>query len=187
VNSAALRAAERLAARSGVELAITDHVQHLPHFTPDQESDPPEAVRVFRRVLEQADAVVLAVPEYAFGIPGAFKNAIDWTVGSGSLDGKHVAVLSVAPPGRGTDVRHALGRVLTAINAHVTHHSVPVKPSDRDAGGEIRDLGVLDSLAAVVAAVAPRSAATQGPLRSARDRSGQRPREEAGNDDPSLC
>ena len=163
VNSAALRAAERWAARRGIEIAIDELLSQLPHFTPDLESDPPDAVKAFRCVLEHADAVVLAVPEYAFGIPGAFKNAIDWTVGSGSLDGKHVAVLSVAPPGRGTDVRHALARVLAAINAQVTYHGVSVGPSDRDADGEIRDPGLVEALGDVVAAVA-RDA--QLPLRS---------------------
>jgi NAD(P)H-dependent FMN reductase len=34
--------------------------------------------------------VLLAVPEYALGIPGAFKNALDWTVGSASLYRKPV-------------------------------------------------------------------------------------------------
>ena len=52
--------------------------------------------------------MLLAVPEYAFGIPGSFKNALDWTVGGGSLYRKPVAVLSVAPPGRGEQVRQAL-------------------------------------------------------------------------------
>jgi len=154
VNSAALRAAGRWAERSGIEFVIDEHLPQLPHFTPDDEGDPPNAVRIFRKALEHADAVVLAVPEYAFGIPGAFKNAIDWTVGSGSLDGKRVAVLSVALPGRGTDVRHALGRVLAAINAQVSYHSVPVAQSDRDASGEIRDPGVVDALGDVVATVA---------------------------------
>ena len=154
VNSAALRAAEGWAVRSGIEFAIDDHVRQLPHFTPDREGDPPDAVKAFRSTLDHAAAVLLAVPEYAFGIPGAFKNAIDWTVGDGSLDGKHVAVLSVAPSTRGADVRHALGRVLTAINARVTYHSVPVAPFERDGDGEIRDAGLVAALGDVVAAVA---------------------------------
>ena len=62
----------------------------------------------FRATCVQAEAVLFAVPEYAFGIPGAFKNALDWTVGSGALYRKPVAVLSVAPSGRGTQVRRAL-------------------------------------------------------------------------------
>jgi NAD(P)H-dependent FMN reductase len=163
VNSAALRALAEWTRPRGLEVLVDDHVARLPLFNPDQEADAPPAVREFRRILADASGVILAVPEYAFGIPGAFKNAVDWTVGSGSLDGKHVAVLSVSPPARGTDVRHALGRVLTAVNAHVTYHSVPVAPTDRDDDGEIRDAGVVAALGAVVVALT-RSA--QLPLRA---------------------
>jgi chromate reductase len=159
VNSAALRALAARAKQQGIDVDIDEQLRRLPLFDPDRESDVPAAVAEFRRALERADAVLLAVPEYAFGIPGAFKNALDWTVGSGSLDGKRVAVLSVAHPSRGVDVRHALGRVLTAVNAQVTFHNVPVSQSDRDADGEIRDAGVLDALGAVAGQLA------QAPLR----------------------
>ena len=62
----------------------------------------------FREACEAAAGVLLAVPEYAFGIPGAFKNALDWTVGSASLYLKPITVLKVSPPGRGASVRSAL-------------------------------------------------------------------------------
>ena len=163
VNSAALRATADAAARSGLELRIDTRFAQLPLFNPDLEADVPQVVVEFRAALAGADAVLLAVPEYAFGIPGALKNAIDWTVGSGSLDGKRVGVLSVAPPGRGSDVRHALGRVLTAINARFTCHHVPVAPGDRDAAGEIRNPTVIEQLGDVAAALARD---TQSPLRS---------------------
>jgi len=157
VNSAALRAAERWAVQRGIAFAIHEPLRELPYFTPDEEEETPDAVTAFRSTLAGADAVVLAVPEYAFGIPGAFKNALDWTVGSGSFDGKRVAVLSVAPTGRGADVRHALGRVLTAVNALVSYHSVPVVPSDRGGDGEIRNPAVIRGLGELVAALSERS------------------------------
>ena len=103
--------------------------------------------------------MLLAVPEYAFGIPGAFKNALDWTVGSGSLYRKPVAVLSVAPPGRGTHVREALGLVLRALGADAAHHRVPVSRSDLRADGEVGDPGILEELAGVVRDLALRASA----------------------------
>lgn len=163
VNSAALRAMAAAAGRGGIEVRIDEHLSQLPLFDPDREADAPAAVIGFRSALECADAVLFAVPEYAFGIPGAFKNAIDWTVGSGSLDGKRVAVLSVAPTGRGSDVRHALGRVLTAVNAQFTLHHVPVAPADRDEDGEIRNPEVVELLASLAATLAR---GTQVPLSS---------------------
>ena len=78
----------------------------------------------FRVACERAAAVLLAVPEYAFGIPGAFKNALDWTVGSGSLYDKPVGVIDVALPGRGEHARHALDLVLEAVGARVTRYRI---------------------------------------------------------------
>ena len=127
LNTAALRAAAD-AARRGIPVAIDESVRMLPHFDPDLESWPPDAVQRFREACEGADAVLLAVPEYAFGIPGAFKNALDWTVGSGALSRKPVAVLSVAPAGRGRKVRKALERVMQALDCDLSYHSVPIAP-----------------------------------------------------------
>src|SRR5262245_35885591 len=105
VNGAALRAAASAAARDRIPLTISDAVRELPPFDPDLEASPPLVVVRFRAACEAAAGVLFAVPEYAFGIPGAFKNALDWTVGSGSLYRKHVALLNVAPPGRGARAR----------------------------------------------------------------------------------
>ena len=156
VNSAALRAAAAQAARSGVAVTIDDSVRTLPPFDPDVEALPPDAALRFRAACEASPAVLLAVPEYAFGIPGAFKNALDWTVGSGSLYRKPVALLNVAPAGRGAQAREALVRVLTALDADVTLHSVLVTQRDIGPGGEIGDPTILDQLQAVVAELASR-------------------------------
>ena len=170
LNSSALRAAVRAAARSGLEIVIDAAPATLPPFSPDLEPAPPGAVLRFREACERADAILLAVPEYAFGIPGAFKNALDWTVGSGSLSRKPIALLSVAPPGRGAHVVQALDAVLTALDADVVHHAVPVAVADRGADGEIRDPRIVEALHAVVtelcAHARSRSARAQALLRS---------------------
>ena len=72
-------------------------------------------------------------------IPGAFKNALDWTVASGSLYRKPVALLSVAPLGRGANVRRALELVFKALDCDASYHSVPLVPADLDQDGELRD------------------------------------------------
>ena len=162
VNTAALRAAAAAAARSGIAVSFDDAPRALPQFDPDLEASPPEAAARFRSACEQADALLFAVPEYAFGIPGAFKNALDWTVGAGSLDHKPVALLHVAPPGRGARVREALTHVLTALAADVTHHELPIGRHDRDARGRIADPLIVERLALVVVELATR--ATQAAL-----------------------
>jgi len=157
LNSAALRAVARLAAGSGIALAIDGSTRALPHFSPDLEADPPDAVQRFREACEGADAVLLAVPEYAFGIPGAFKNALDWTVGNGSIYRKPVALLSVAPRGRGGNVRHALELVFTALNCEVSYHSVAIVPADLDHDGELRDPTITRELLRVLEALVARA------------------------------
>ncbi len=159
INAAALRAAASAAARDGLTVRIDDWPRALPQFDPDLDALPPEAVRRFREACAEANGVLLAVPEYTFGIPGAFKNALDWTVRSGSFYQKPVALLHVAAPGRGTHVREALALVLRAHNADVTHHAVPVARRNRDANGEISDPRIVHQLRAVVAELAQRAGA----------------------------
>jgi NAD(P)H-dependent FMN reductase len=157
INSAVLRAAAAAAARDGILVTVDDSVRELPHFDPALEEAPPESVVRFRASCENAAGVLLAVPEYAFGIPGAFKNALDWTVGSGSLDRKPVAVLGVAPPGRGMHVREALRLVLSALGADDDYHWVPVARSDVGRDGEVGDPRILAELAGVVRDLAVRT------------------------------
>jgi len=159
INSAALRAAAAAAARHGVVVAIDDSMRALPFFSPDVEQFPPEEVRRFRETCRNAGGLLFAVPEYTFGIPGAFKNALDWLVGSGSLYQKPVALLHLASVGRGAHVREALAHVLRAHNAEVTHHLVPIATRDRDADGEIDETRIVGELWAVVAELAKRATA----------------------------
>jgi len=159
INSAALRAAAA-AAGDGVVVTLDDSVRALPHFSPDVDQFPPEAVRRFREVCANAGGLLFAVPEYTFGIPGAFKNALDWLVGSGSLYRKPVALLHLAPHGRGTHVREALAHALRAHNADVTDHLVPIGSRERDADGEISETRIVTELQGVVAELARRVSAT---------------------------
>ena len=157
INSSVLRAAAAAAAWDGISVTIDHSVRELPHFDPDLETQPPEEVLQFRAACQSAVGVLLAVPEYVFGIPGSFKNALDWTVGAGSLYRKPVSVLSVAHPGRGEHVRRALELVMKALDADVVHHSVPVVAGDRDEHGEIANARIIDELLAVVVELANRA------------------------------
>jgi chromate reductase len=150
INSAVLRATAHAALRDGAIIDIDDSVRKLPHFDPDLEGAPPYVVLRFLARCEDAAGLLFSVPEYAYGIPGSFKNALDWTVGSGSLYRKPIALLDVAPPGRGAHAREALDHVLRALDAEVSHYSVPVSQSNRDADGELSDTKTLDQLQAVV-------------------------------------
>jgi chromate reductase, NAD(P)H dehydrogenase (quinone) len=77
------------------ELCIYDGVGRLPHFTPDLDIEPaPGEVVALRARVRAADALVVCSPEYAHGIPGSLKNALDWLVSSDAIMDKHVLVWS---------------------------------------------------------------------------------------------
>ncbi len=76
-NRRLLRAAGALLP-PGVELVEWDGLAGLPAYDEDLEGSPPEAVREFLACVEDADALLIATPEYNSSLPGALKNAIDW-------------------------------------------------------------------------------------------------------------
>jgi chromate reductase len=76
-NRKLLRAAAALLP-PGVELVEWDGLAALPAFNEDLEASPPEPVVEFLKAVEEADALLIATPEYNASIPGALKNAIDW-------------------------------------------------------------------------------------------------------------
>jgi NAD(P)H-dependent FMN reductase len=150
VNTAALRVAVAAGTARGIPIELSDAIRMLPHFDPDLEGDPPEAAARFDRACAEAAGLLISVPEYAHGIPGAFKNALDWTVGTGSLYAKPVAVLDVAHGSRGGYVREALDHVFAAMQSHVVRYSLPITAADRDPDGEIRSAAVGDALLGIV-------------------------------------
>jgi NAD(P)H-dependent FMN reductase len=84
-----------MAATAAPDVRIWESLDHLPYFSPDADGD--SEVQALRQAVATADVVWICTPEYAGGMPGALKNALDWLVGSGELYGKHVVVLSAAP------------------------------------------------------------------------------------------
>ncbi len=94
-NSTLLRIAAALAP-AGVDFAIYGGIGDLPHFNPDIEESAGAAVADFRARLAQADGVLICSPEYAHGVPGVMKNALDWLVGTGDLMDKPIALLNAS-------------------------------------------------------------------------------------------
>src|SRR5579872_2146108 len=92
-NSALLRAAKTLT-NAQAAISLCNSLGALPLFNPDIENHPPTSVTYFRSQIATSDAILIASPEYAHGITGALKNALDWVVGSGEFFQKPVAVLN---------------------------------------------------------------------------------------------
>ena len=117
-NAALLRASAELAP-AGMKIIVWEGLASLPHFNPDLDVDePPPIVREFRQLLESADGVIISSPEYAHGVPGSLKNALDWLVSAGELVGKPVVVINAAPGG-GERAQASLLETLAAMNWNV--------------------------------------------------------------------
>ena len=133
-----------------VRVASSFDVADVPHFDPDAVDDPPDAVVRWRSYLDATDALVLAVPEYAASIPGTLKNALDWLVGSSTLYGMPIVVLSASSTG-GRNVLPAMALTLGYQGAIVVAtHGVEAPRSRFDASGRLVDAEVRDALGTIV-------------------------------------
>jgi len=120
-NTALLRAAQE-AAPPEIRIALFTQLEAVPAFNPDRETEtPPPAVAALRDNLRESDAVLISTPEYAHGIPGVLKNALDWLVGSGEFYEKPVAFLHASP--RGEIARASLKEVLVTMGAQFVFDS----------------------------------------------------------------
>ncbi|WP_160715278.1 NADPH-dependent FMN reductase [Chitinophaga solisilvae] len=136
---------------------LFDGLMNIPPFNPDQdlhaESAPP-AVAGFRQLLREADAVLISTPEYAIGVPGVLKNAIDWTVSSMEFSGKPVALITAGTSGH--KAHQSLLGTLLIIESRITADAqlvisgVKTKVSD---SGTITDPATADSLRRLITAL----------------------------------
>jgi NAD(P)H-dependent FMN reductase len=138
-NEVLLRAAA-FCAPPGMTLTAFTGLDTLPHFSPDLDVDPPpEAVRRFRELLASADGFVISSPEYAHGVPGSLKNALDWVVSSGELGHKPVVLLN-ASAGTGEFAERALRDTLEVMEAKVLSASAGLFVKNKvDAEGRLTD------------------------------------------------
>jgi chromate reductase len=97
LNTAVLYAACRLAP-AGVQIEIFDGIGQFPFFNSDLEGEHlPQEVANFRTIIDAADGLLISSPEYARGVAGVMKNALDWLVGSQEFPGKPVALINTSP------------------------------------------------------------------------------------------
>lgn len=158
LNSMLLRATARLAP-AGMEVRLFTGLGDLPLFNPDIEAADPAPVAKLRNSIIEADALVIASPEYAHGVTGVIKNALDWMVGNESFINKPVALFNASP--RATHARAALGETLRTMSANLVEQAcitVPLLGSGRSEEEIVRDTvmsssiaGALESLRGVVA------------------------------------
>jgi chromate reductase, NAD(P)H dehydrogenase (quinone) len=118
-NTAALEALARLAPE-GVKVLVYGDLATLPPFNPDddiEDKPKPEPVETLRTLVDASDALVIAVPEYAHGLPGALKNALDWLVASETFAGKPTALVNTSP--RAFHAQASLREILSTMAARL--------------------------------------------------------------------
>ncbi len=116
-NAAALEAAARLAP-SGVTIELYQKLGELPHFNQDLDNEKlPPIVGELRALIGAVDGVLISSPEYARGVPGTLKNALDWLVGSFEFPNKFVALINVSP--RATHAQASLTTTLETMSARI--------------------------------------------------------------------
>ena len=100
-------------------ITIFEGLSELPHFNPDIDNESvPEHVTGFRQQVRDADGILICTPEYAIGVPGTLKNAIDWTVSSMEFSQKPVALITASLSGE--RAHQSLLGTLLIIEARMT-------------------------------------------------------------------
>jgi chromate reductase len=150
-NTSALTAAARLAP-DGMNIVIFDGLARLPYFNPDLDTDsPPNEVRTFRREVGRSDGLLICSPEYARGVAGAMKNALDWLVGSVEFPGKPVALFNTSPRATHSDAQLRL--TLTTMAGRLIESAsitLPLLGRNLDANGIIANAGLSESIRAAL-------------------------------------
>jgi chromate reductase len=118
-----------------VELVVFEGLAEIPAYDHDLEDLAPDAVDELKRAVADADAVLIATPEYNGSIPGALKNALDWVsrpIAESPIRSKPVAVIGASTGGFGAVwAQRELKKVLGLMGARVLDAEVPVAKADR--------------------------------------------------------
>jgi chromate reductase len=104
-NRGLISAAQELAP-PGMQILVFDRLGDLPHYNFDlEQAAEPEPVAALRAAIREADALLIATPEYNYSVPGVLKNAIDWAsrpAGRSVLNRKPAAIMGASGGGSGT-------------------------------------------------------------------------------------
>jgi chromate reductase len=128
-NTFLLQAAARVAP-AGTDVLFYDGLASLPHFNPDLDTEGGAvtgSVQQLRDLLIRADAVLVSSPEYAHGVPGSFKNMLDWLVSVGELVGKRIALLNASQVG-GAYAQAQIVETLRTMNWKVVDEACRLEP-----------------------------------------------------------
>ena len=137
-NTAAIKALTQLAPRH-VDI-VQGSIGDLPLFNPDLEGSPIPALGQLKDILNESDGFVIASPEYAHGISGPLKNALDWLVSGEEFPDIPIMLINTSP--RALHAVAALMEVLRTMTGNIIEEafvSIPLLGSGLDAEGIVTD------------------------------------------------
>jgi chromate reductase, NAD(P)H dehydrogenase (quinone) len=138
-NTTLLQSAIELAP-TNIKIKLYGRLNDLPHFNPDLENNDIPAVTDLQAQIKWADGLLISTPEYAHGIPGVLKNALDWLVSSEDFMGKPIAIFNASP--RATHAQASLIEIVTTMAGRVIPEAsiaIPLMGKKLDAAGIIAD------------------------------------------------
>jgi len=118
------------------DMIVDTSLGTLPLFNPDHEEDDIASVRELKNLVRISDGLIIASPEYAHGISGVLKNALDWLVSTVDFPGMPVALLNASP--RATHAQAALREVINTMSGDIVEDasiSIPLLGSNLDSTG----------------------------------------------------
>jgi NAD(P)H-dependent FMN reductase len=121
-----------------MSVTLFNRLGDLPLFNPDCEADPPDVVTNFRAQVAKADALLIASPEYAHGVTGTIKNALDWLVSFEPFAYKPVGILNASPRAHHADaaLREIL-RTMAAVVVEPASITIPLLGAKLDEDGMV--------------------------------------------------
>jgi chromate reductase, NAD(P)H dehydrogenase (quinone) len=122
--------------KDAFNISVYEGIERLPHFNPDDNDNAPQVVISFRHRVATADAVIICTPEYAHGVPGSLKNAIDWCISSNAFSEKPTALITASTDG--TNAHQSLLETLRTIEAkNVEQHQLLIQFAGTKVGNGI--------------------------------------------------
>lgn len=162
-NGRLLRAAAALAPFA---TTFYEKLGELPHFNPDLDGEGaalPATVIELREVVQRASALVICTPEYAHGVPGSLKNALDWLVSSSAILDKPIAVLNASS--RATHADASLRETLRTMAARIIDEASIVIALDGRKKMSVDEMSTDDGIASALREAMNALAQATGDLR----------------------
>ena len=149
-NTALLQAAIAVSPEN-IEMKLYGGLDKLPHFNPDLEPTEPQSVTDLQTQLRWSDGLIISSPEYAHGVPGVLKNALDWLVSKEEFVGKPVALFNASP--RAIYAQASLIEIITTMAGRIVPEAsitVSLLGKNLDAAGIVADPEISSTLQAAI-------------------------------------